>query len=355
MLKPSYHLWRIFDQRVGNQRQLEALSNELTASSLADCQAIEDVFLPDKKLSKLFPAGLLMPSHRRHLTRAITFDTNPNGNHLILSVGGRTAGFTRHLKKKLKSHYSDAHVMLIQVLNPYIAHHAFDMILTPHHDKAWHDKIGHDQTGHTCFLNYTGSLTPINRQRLDSLQIKKPNNTKLKKTLILIGGPNRRFDFIDRDQNALLDLIQKFSSQNLMVSTSRRTPDALVQRIEKVIDPKHHQLFTPQSGQENPYLSWLANADQIIVTQDSINMILDAVMSERPVCVYPLTPNPLKTFINRSNKYQDFLNSLIKKGLVCSYAPDLSKITPPNPQALADLKTELPEICKTILKKIVSH
>ena len=342
MFKPSYHLWRIFDQRIGNQRQLEALSNGLTTSALADCQAVEDVFLPDTRLSKLFPAGLLMPSHRLHLARIAMFDANLNDCHLILSVGGRTAGFARHLKKKLRAHHSNAHVLLIQVLNPYMAHHAFDMIFMPHHDKAWH----------THSLNYTGSLTPINRQRLDELQIVRPDHAKLKKTLILIGGPNRRFDFIEKDQNALLELIQNFSSQNLTISTSRRTPDTLIKRIEKAIDPKRHQLFFPQSGQENPYLSWLANADQIIVTQDSINMILDAVMSERPVCVYPLMPNPLKTFLNRSNKYQDFLNSLIEKGLVQSYTPDLSEIVPPTLKALADLKSELPEICETILKEL---
>ena len=75
------------------------------------------------------------------------------------------------------------------------------------------------------------------------------------------------------------------------ITTSRRTPDDIIDYLNefegdgvKIYNPK-----TAEIGVPNPYQQWLAHADRLIVTMDSINMMSEATMAERPIDYLPLS------------------------------------------------------------------
>jgi uncharacterized protein len=73
----------------------------------------------------------------------------------------------------------------------------------------------------------------------------------------------------------------------LKIVTSPRTDTKVAQLIQRAFSSPHEVLvWNPQS--ENPYLGALASAAEIIVTDDSISMLSDALYMQKPVSVYRL-------------------------------------------------------------------
>ena len=74
----------------------------------------------------------------------------------------------------------------------------------------------------------------------------------------------------------------------LLVTTSARTPRAAVQALSSAITaPVEFFKWTPNTV-DNPYLGFLALADSIIVTGDSIAMLTDACATRKPVYIFDL-------------------------------------------------------------------
>jgi mitochondrial fission protein ELM1 len=76
---------------------------------------------------------------------------------------------------------------------------------------------------------------------------------------------------------------------SVLVTTSRRTPDAWRQVVQRALaDIPGVRWFAPASGdagEDNPYPGMLAWADRIVCTPDSVNMISEACATRVPVLV----------------------------------------------------------------------
>jgi mitochondrial fission protein ELM1 len=72
--------------------------------------------------------------------------------------------------------------------------------------------------------------------------------------------------------------------------TSPRTGGDVVRVLRKLVDAPH-ELHLYGKERVNPYRQLIAEADEIIVTSDSVSMVGDALETGRPVFVYPL-PRP---------------------------------------------------------------
>jgi mitochondrial fission protein ELM1 len=91
-----------------------------------------------------------------------------------------------------------------------------------------------------------------------------------------------------------------------MATASRRTPLALRDALRRVLAAPGG-FFWDGEG-ENPYLSMLANADAIIVTGDSVNMVGEAIATAAPVYVVPPP--------GRRGKIDDYLTALAGAGAI---------------------------------------
>jgi len=108
---------------------------------------------------------------------------------------------------------------------------------------------------------------------------------------IMIGGPTGPYMFDASVVDRILDLAEVVRGKwggTAYVITSRRTPRPLVERLETKL-PDAARLFTwGNDAAENPYRALLGLADGIVVTGDSISMMVEVARLGRPLAILPL-------------------------------------------------------------------
>jgi mitochondrial fission protein ELM1 len=103
---------------------------------------------------------------------------------------------------------------------------------------------------------------------------------------VLVGGPVRA-EGLDRDTAARLipRVLARFPEASLLVTTSRRTGAAASALIARALADRPHHLFRWGEAGPNPYLGYLAWADAVVVTGDSVSMLAEAAATAAPVFV----------------------------------------------------------------------
>jgi hypothetical protein len=78
---------------------------------------------------------------------------------------------------------------------------------------------------------------------------------------------------------------------SLAIVTSRRTPADAIEAIRRAAPEAHLHLWQADRV-DNPYLSYLAAAELLVVTGESESMLAEASTTGRPLTIYPLPPRP---------------------------------------------------------------
>ena len=127
---------------------------------------------------------------------------------------------------------------------------------------------------------------------------------------LLVGGDSRHHTFSEKDRRTLIGALESMilAGASVMITTSRRTPRAMIDAIKREIADTPKRAFLWTGGDDNPYLQMLAHAQTIVVTADSTNMVGEACATSAPVMVYePTGGHPRITA---------FINSLQKAGRI---------------------------------------
>jgi mitochondrial fission protein ELM1 len=137
--------------------------------------------------------------------------------------------------------------------------------------------------------------TQVDRQALDRLRTETadPMQGMAKPhILLLVGGPtaHHRFDvdFATRMAGEVADASAS-AGGGLAIVTSRRTPPAAIAAMSRAA-PGAHLHEWRADRQANPYLTYLAHADLIVVTGESESMLAEAAATGKPLTIYPLPP-----------------------------------------------------------------
>lgn len=173
---------------------------------------------------------------------------------------------------------------IIYVQDPKVDPSRFDLVVAPDHDNL-----------HSPFVeSMIGAPNRITRDRIigetlahsaDLAQYSMP------RAMIAIGGPSKTHSLdkaiIDIHMKAARDLIH--DGYSLLVTTSRRTPEDVVQTWQ---DFSHTEdkiwLHTADSRGPNPYFAFLGGADILLITEDSTNMLTEACSTGKPVYRLPM-------------------------------------------------------------------
>lgn len=141
-----------------------------------------------------------------------------------------------------------------------------------------------------------------------------------------IGGPSGPYAFGARASERLLRdtmALAKTRGGSLLISSSARTPPEAIAAFAAQTDvPMQLYRFRPNDP-ENPYLGFLAMADEIIVTADSISMLSEAYATGKPVHMFDLGAGTL-------SMRHDALVAIGERAQACALArhdpdrPDLS-------------------------------
>jgi mitochondrial fission protein ELM1 len=267
---PTPDCWAISDGAAGNERQAVALAQAL---GLAPRVLRIRVREPWQALAPRLAWGA-----GRAIRDADARPLAPPWPALAIGCGRRAALATRLLRR-----WSEGRVFTVQVLDPRIATRHFDLVVAPRHDRVEGANV----------LHSIGALNGVDTAWLAAGRTRFARLGALPgpRTAVLVGGSShaQRLDVAYFD--ALLDRLASRHAADggsFLVSVSRRTPPATVERLQEAFT-RLPGVFWAGAG-DNPYAGYLAWADRLVVTPDSVNMLSEACATGKPVYTFALRP-----------------------------------------------------------------
>ena len=272
---PYPRTWLMMGHKAGDNSQILALVEGLGWPF----EIKHLVYRPTELLTNLLaPLTLLGIVRRRSSPLA------PPWPDLIISAGRRNEPPCRWIQA-----HADRRVRLVHVGRPWALIENFDLVVTtPQYRLPQRPNVLHN-------------TTPLQRVADDRLReaaaIWGPQLADLPRPYIavMVGG-NAGPYVLDREAARLLgcaaNAFAKRRGGSLLVSTSARTPKHTLAALKATIDcPADVFRWTPDAP-ENPYLGYLALADSIIVTCESMSMLTEACATRKPVYMFDLHTGP---------------------------------------------------------------
>ena len=195
---------------------------------------------------------------------------------------------------------------IIAVQRPRIDFRKFSLVVVNRHDGL---------TGPNVIVTRT-ALHRITEERLAAARMQWADRfAHLPRPLVavLLGGSNGRFRLTTRvaaDLAANLAEMARRDHVGLVVTPSRRTDPAVIRLFAEMLNPLGAWVWDGTG--ENPYFGMLALSDMIIVTEDSVSMVSEAVATTAPVMLARLP--------GRSRRIGQFMTDMITSGRVKDFA-----------------------------------
>lgn len=220
---------------------------------------------------------------------------------VVIGGGRKAAAAVRYLRRR-----GGGAVFTVFLQNPKISLWNFDLVAAPAHDGL--------RPGRRV-MTTVAAPTPVNAGVLAAARTRWAREIDAlpgPRVAVLIGGSSHTHSLT---LSAVHDLAEKMRAlladgYSLMVTVSRRTDDTDRALIRQALQPGTESgrvwLWGGGAG-DNPYHGFLAGADYIIVTSDSVSMISDACSTGVPVYIAPLP--------GASPKFQRFYDGLQARGV----------------------------------------
>ena len=308
--------WVITDGKIGCIRQAEGLASALGVN-------FETKLIKTKFRTPIYPSWL-----RKIMLTFITEDSDQllePWPDIAISCGSSTIPLMLNIKKEsLRKTY------IIYVQNPKQALKYFDTAIVMDHDK-----ISAENT-----ISTEVALHPITKDSLDAAkkEFKKSlPSVPLHQNAIIIGGNTSRSKMTE---DTCLDLIEKIIfirskyKGGLFISPSRRTPDKMIDLLNKFFGKEKDVYIANLQDPYNPYFGILSIAKNIFVTNDSVSMVSEACAAGKITFTIPL-----KNF--KLGKTRRFIENALSKGLVKNFTEKHNGISSiNNTQQIAKLLKE---------------
>ncbi|MDK9722283.1 MAG: mitochondrial fission ELM1 family protein [Rhodospirillales bacterium] len=200
----------------------------------------------------------------------------PPWPRLVIAAGRRTAPLARWIKRR-----SAGQTKIVQIMHPGPGALQFDLIALPLHD-------AHADAPNQ--IRITGAPHRLTQEKLEAAARDwQPLLAHLPRPYlaVLVGGATHKRSFDDATAARLGDEVEALrqrSGGSLLVTGSRRTPHHAWAALTARLSPPN-ALFDGH-GTDNPYLGYLALADAIVVTGDSVSMACEACFSGAPVHIF---------------------------------------------------------------------
>lgn len=197
---------------------------------------------------------------------------------VVISCGRRTAGAALAVKRLSAGRAFVAHIQ-----DPRLSPRHFDLLVVPEHDPTRGPNV----------VTTLGALNPHDPEILaQAARQWEIEAAGLPRPLVavMVGGSNKRYDFstdaVDRFVRQLRAVAD--AGAGLLVAASRRTDQATRTALRNGLEGYPAIVWTGDG--ENPYLGFLALADALIVTSDSVNMASEACATGKPVHIASIEP-----------------------------------------------------------------
>ncbi|MEW5962438.1 MAG: mitochondrial fission ELM1 family protein [Pseudomonadota bacterium] len=273
--------WALFDGRLGTASKVTGLAQALGLASEVHAVA------PRRLWALLAPWGPADPLDR---IGGSSGRFSPPWPDLVLAAGRRTIAYLRAMRRA-----SEGATFTVLLQNPRTPFDVADLVWCPLHDGV---------TGANVITTLTTPhrMRPADLARLRAETVREVEALPSPRVAVCLGGPNGAYRYDSHSLDRLAGCLGALARQgaSFMITPSQRTSGALFAAAVAGSRSSRRLVWT-RSG-PNPYWSFLAHADAVIVTADSVNMTSEACVTGRPVLVFE--PN------GGSGKFERFHSAL---------------------------------------------
>ncbi|WP_375461924.1 mitochondrial fission ELM1 family protein [uncultured Enterovirga sp.] len=219
---------------------------------------------------------------------------------LVIASGRRAIPYVRRIKQA-----SGGRTFTVILKDPRTGAGSADLIWVPEHDALRASNVIVTLTApHRISAERLATVRGAPDPRLAGLSHPR--------VAVLVGGDSRHHRFTPADTERFASDLRRLADEgaSLMITASRRTPGPLRQALASFGDRPGHFLWNGKG--ENPYLSLLANADAIVATADSTNMVGESCATGVPVLVFEPSGG--------HRKITAYLDALVRYGAVRRFA-----------------------------------
>jgi mitochondrial fission protein ELM1 len=270
-------VWALLGQKPGDNGQVLALA--------------EAVGWPFETRRLAFRASELLTNRLLGVTllgldRSRSDPLRPPWPELIITTGRRNEPVARWIQREAGGR---EHCRLVHVGRPWAPVEVFDLIVTtPQYALPQHPRILHTEA--PMHRVTPSALAAAAARWRDALAA-----TPTPRIAVLLGGHVGPWTFTAAKGRLLGDQVDAMARElhgSLLVSTSVRTPAAVIDAFVGALTVPHTLYRWGVGDPDNPYLGYLALADRIVVTSDSMSMLTEATATGRPVFVFDLADRP---------------------------------------------------------------
>ena len=196
---------------------------------------------------------------------------------VVIGTGRLTVAVALAIKRA-----SGGRTFNIHVQHPHAAYDEFDVIVAPKHDRCNRPNV----------ITTLGGLHTITPERIHEAGERfagKFVDLPRPRVAVLVGGTNKCYRMtreIGQTLGAQLAALSAATGAGILLTPSRRTGAEVEAALRDAL--AHTPAYIWDGTGENPYLAYLALADYIVVTADSVNMVSEACTTGKPVFVVEL-------------------------------------------------------------------
>lgn len=291
-------LWLLLGNRAGDNAQVTGLGEALGWPSLVK-QLRFNAWHHNR--------NLFLGASSRTVDQRRSDRLGPPWPDLVIAAGRRSAPVARWIRRR-----SGGRTKLVHIGRPWAPLRWFDLVITtPQYGVPWRPNV----------LINAAPLHAVTPERMAAAARQWDSRLKALPRpwiALMIGGPTHPYRFEPTHAAALAAQAVAMARErggSLLVTTSGRSPAFAGKVLETTLaDVPHHLFLWGEAGPENPYFAYLAQADEFIVTGDSVSMLTEATATGRPVAIY--RPERRPTVINPQTARIPPLPWLIDLGLV---------------------------------------
>lgn len=257
--------WLVTDDKIGMQVQCRGVADALGVN------AIHKQVAPRGLHRVLSPWGGVARSVRMGQAGSLFAPPWPD---LAIATGRLSIPYLRALAKA-----AGPKTFTVVLQDPKTGTGTADLIWVPQHDKLRGANV-------ITTLTSAHSFPQERLQRLRSTMPEAIAALPSPRVTVILGGTGGGYTFTDADIARLAASLASLARQGVsfMITPSRRTPAPLLDAVDRATAAAPRILWRGEG--ENPYPQFLAHADLLVVTADSVNMTGEACATARPVYVF---------------------------------------------------------------------
>ncbi len=220
----------------------------------------------------------------------------PPWPELVITCGKRAVPIGRAIKRA-----NGGATFLVHIQTPPVPLDWFDLVVVPEHDGTHGPNV----------IATRAAVHRVTQQRLAaaaSAFAGRFDHLPRPRVAVLIGGSNNRHLLTAEGTRSLAGRLRRLCDEHgagLMVTPSRRTGAGNEAILREALAGAPAEIWDGTG--ENPYFGYLAAADAIVVTNDSVSMASEAVSTGKPVYVAELE--------GRSRRIDGFHDNLRRAGI----------------------------------------